>query len=45
MRVFMVRRPCSWTCSTPPAVRRVVSEARPDAVIHQATALADVNFS
>ena len=29
----------------PPAVRRVVSEARPDAVIHQATALAGVNFS
>ena len=29
----------------PPAVRRAVLESRPDAVVHQATALADVNFS
>ena len=28
-----------------PAVRRAVLETRPDAVVHQATALADVNFS
>jgi nucleoside-diphosphate-sugar epimerase len=28
-----------------PSVRRTVLESRPDAVVHQATALADVNFS
>jgi nucleoside-diphosphate-sugar epimerase len=28
-----------------PAVRRAVLETRPDAIVHQATALADVNFS
>ena len=27
------------------AVRRVVLEAGPDAIVHQATALADINFS
>ena len=29
----------------PAAVRRAVLEARPDAIVHQATALADLNFS
>jgi nucleoside-diphosphate-sugar epimerase len=29
----------------PPAVRRAVFDSRPDAVVHQATALADVRFS
>ena len=29
----------------PPSVRRAVLESRPDAVVHQATALADVRFS
>jgi nucleoside-diphosphate-sugar epimerase len=29
----------------PPSVRRAVLESRPDAVVHQATALADVSFS
>src|SRR4051812_13723723 len=29
----------------PAAVRRAVLEARPDAIVHEATALADANFS
>ena len=33
------------TCSTPGAVRKAVLEAEPDAIVHEATALADCGFA
>jgi nucleoside-diphosphate-sugar epimerase len=37
--------PVALDLLNPAAVRRAVLEARPDAIVHQATALADLNFS